>query len=279
MALASTPGSEETPVPISMGSPRFTTRSVPGFEISDVWFPPDAVLPSHTHERPVIAICLAGRIESHLGGRTLDGTTGALWTEPAGDAHSNLTSTRGARVLAVLPDPSCAELLDPVRRWLEDPASISHPATALAGARLKDEVARADDLTDINLQALALGLLADAGRAFQARNTAAGPPAWLARAEAMVRDRFRDRLPLDEVAREVGVHPMHLTRVFRDHLGHTIPSLQRELRLDWAEFQIRTTEQPLGRIALQAGFSDQSHFTRVFKRYRGTTPGAIRRAP
>ncbi|NNM32655.1 MAG: helix-turn-helix domain-containing protein, partial [Gemmatimonadetes bacterium] len=40
---------------------------------------------------------------------------------------------------------------------------------------------------------------------------------------------------------------------------------------------IRESEEPIGRIAIRAGFADQSHFTRVFRSSRGTTPGALRR--
>ena len=267
----------DSPVPISMGSPRFTTRVVPGFEISDVWFPPGAVLPSHVHERAVVAVCIEGRIESRLGDRVLDGSSGALWTEPAGDAHSNVTSSMGARVVALLPDPERADLLDPVRDILESPANLQAPATSVAAVRLHGDIRSDDACSGISLQAHALGLLAEAGRAFDHASRGDQAPSWLARVEEMVRDRFRERLPIERVAEEAGVHPMHLTRVFRKHLGMTVPALQRKLRLDWAEVQLRTTNETIGRIALRAGFSDQSHFTRVFRRYRGCTPGAVRR--
>lgn len=269
-------GTEARPVPISMGSPRFTMVDVPGFQISDVWFPPGAILPSHIHETAVVAVCVEGRIESRIGDRVLDGKNGALWTEPAGDPHSNVTSALGARVLALLPDPGRADLLEPVRGLLETPVNLTSPSTHAAALRLQHEVQERDDWSSLSLQAHALGLLADAGRAFQRTTRGAMPPKWLDRAEELVRSRFREKLSVELVAAEAGVHPMHLTQVFRKYLGRTVPALQRELRLDWAEVQLRTTTEPIGRIALRAGFADQSHFTRVFKRHRGRTPGEVR---
>jgi AraC family transcriptional regulator len=44
-----------------------------------------------------------------------------------------------------------------------------------------------------------------------------------------------------------------------------------------AAAQIAQTDVPIARIAVDAGFADQSHFTRMFKRYVGTTPARYRR--
>jgi AraC family transcriptional regulator len=66
--------------------------------------------------------------------------------------------------------------------------------------------------------------------------------------------------------------------VFRDFYGKSPGEYLRQLRLDWAEAQMRITDAPLSQIALQAGFADQSHFTRTFKRHTGLTPGKYRQA-
>lgn len=265
-------------VPVSMGSPRFMTDNVPGFEITDAWFPPGSVLPCHTHARPVVAVCLEGRIESHIGTRILDGAERALWIEPAGDTHFNVTSDLGARVLALQPDPARWDLFQPVASLLERPVNMTALSTSVAALRLHHELLNQDDWSPVSLQGRALDLLADIGREFERAHKGARGPSWLGRAEEMVRDRFREKLSIEEVAGEAGVHPMHLTRVFKKYHGTTVAGFQRDLRLDWAEHQLRTGDQPIGRIALRAGFSDQSHFTRVFKRHRGRTPGEIRRA-
>jgi AraC family transcriptional regulator len=46
--------------------------------------------------------------------------------------------------------------------------------------------------------------------------------------------------------------------------------------LAWAATEISLGETPLGVIATQAGFADQSHFTRAFRRYVGITPARYR---
>jgi AraC-like DNA-binding protein len=55
-------------------------------------------------------------------------------------------------------------------------------------------------------------------------------------------------------------------------------SYVRRLRLDWAARELVRSETSLAGVALEAGFADQSHFTRFFKRHTGLTPQAYRRA-
>jgi AraC family transcriptional regulator len=82
---------------------------------------------------------------------------------------------------------------------------------------------------------------------------------------------------LAELAREVSVHPAHLARAFRQQFGTSVGGYVRRLRLDWAAAELERSETALAAIALAAGFADQSHFTRSFRRYTGFTPGAYRR--
>jgi len=74
------------------------------------------------------------------------------------------------------------------------------------------------------------------------------------------------------------VHPAYLARTFRSHFGTPLGSYARRLRLTWAASQLSSTDDPIARIALEAGFFDQSHFTRAFRQSYGMTPLAYRKA-
>jgi AraC family transcriptional regulator len=78
------------------------------------------------------------------------------------------------------------------------------------------------------------------------------------------------------IAAAAGIHPVHLARVFRRHCGYTLGDYVRKLRVDFAARQLLATDEPLAGIAFAAGFSDQSHFTKVFKRQTGMTPADFR---
>jgi AraC family transcriptional regulator len=103
------------------------------------------------------------------------------------------------------------------------------------------------------------------------------PPHWLRQARDLVNDRFAENLSLDDIAATVKVHPSHLARVFRQQYGCSIGEYTRQLRLDHARHELSTSEASLLEIAVASGFSDQSHFSKAFKRHTGLTPTEFRR--
>ena len=82
-------------------------------------------------------------------------------------------------------------------------------------------------------------------------------------------------LDIETIAREVALSPSHFKRVFREVEGVSPWAYVTERRVRRAEELLRE-ERPLSEIAIETGFADQSHFTRVFKRLTGRTPGAAR---
>jgi len=117
-------------------------------------------------------------------------------------------------------------------------------------------------------------LLAEGSRR-AAADAAAAVPLGLLAAIAIVDQRFAEPLSLAIVARHVGVHPVHLARTFRRVYRTTFASYVRQLRIDFAQRQLAGSAA-LSEIAYAAGFCDQSHFARCFKRHTGLTPAAYR---
>jgi AraC family transcriptional regulator len=71
---------------------------------------------------------------------------------------------------------------------------------------------------------------------------------------------------------------VHLARVFSLKYGTPVGTYVRGLRLNWAAARLADSEDTIAQIASEAGFFDQSHFTRTFRRHFGLTPQAYRRA-
>jgi AraC family transcriptional regulator len=109
-------------------------------------------------------------------------------------------------------------------------------------------------------------------------NVAAARRPWLSDVEVRLREQFREKAPsLEELARAAGVHPVHLARSFRARTGSTVGEFVRRLRINWAMAQLLATDMPLAELSVEAGFSDQSHFTRLFRATLGETPARYRR--
>lgn len=261
-------------VPVTMGSPVSRSLGLDGFEVIEAWFPPLASLPRHTHSRACVAIMLEGSFDLVIGGTVHACPPSAVATEPAEEGHANRVGDRGARVVVVQPDPARAELLRPFAGVLERVTHRHDAGIAARAGRLAREIGRPDDLAPLAAEGIVLELLVDLVRS-DARSMRR-PARWLLRAQELLHARFGESVRAAEIAREVGVHPAHLARAFRQQFRMSLGSYVRQLRLDWAAGELVRRDSPLAEVALAAGFADQSHFTRAFKRYAGLTPSAYR---
>jgi AraC family transcriptional regulator len=100
--------------------------------------------------------------------------------------------------------------------------------------------------------------------------------AWLTRVEEQLAADFRKSLGLAGLAKSVGVHPVHLARMFRRRHGHSVTEHIQRLRVHDAVKQILAGDS-IGSAALDAGFADQFHFTRTLKARFGYCPMLVKR--
>jgi AraC family transcriptional regulator len=103
-------------------------------------------------------------------------------------------------------------------------------------------------------------------------------PRWLRSVEEAIDAHITEPPSTEALAAIAGVHPSHLLRVFRRYNRATISNFVRRRRIELARMQVALGQIPLSTIALNAGFADQAHFTRVFKKAFGETPGQYARA-
>src|SRR5438445_462120 len=89
--------------------------------------------------------------------------------------------------------------------------------------------------------------------------------------------RLDARLTVDMLAREVGLSPAHFARAFKETVGRAPHQYLLWLRLERARRLLELCDADLSDIAQRTGFADQAHFTRLFKRAYGITPGALTR--
>ena len=151
-------------VPVSLGSPRFTTIEAGSFLVTEAHFPAGYSIPNHFHDRPVVGVTLAGEWDSVLGATRLVNAPGMLHVEPAGDCHANRFGNKGGHVLVIQPDPSDAAL-----QAFQETLSTAHQlrvgASGMLGAeRLSRELAEPDDLTPLAIESLAVDLLIASSR-------------------------------------------------------------------------------------------------------------------
>ena len=99
----------------------------------------------------------------------------------------------------------------------------------------------------------------------------------VSRAKDMLRDNLQADVGLTELAAACGLSPSHFARGFKLATGLPPHRWLLAERVALARRLMETTALSLAEIALECGFADQSHLTRVFSRAMGSTPGAWRR--
>lgn len=261
-------------VPLHHQSPQFHEMEIGPFRVTRARFMAHGRIDPHYHDRPNLGVMLTGSFDLAFGRRQFACTPGTLFLEPAGETHCNCMGCRGASVLALQPDPAHPDLEHLVDRVFREPAGSPHPHARHIGMRICRETERPDAYSSLTVQSLAFELLAVAGRALGTRKWTRSVP--LDRIEALLRASRPERLSITDIAREARVHPSHLARVFRRKYGCSLGRFLLERRLEWAADRLARGDEPISRIALQAGFADQSHFTRRFLAYSGLTPRRFR---
>ncbi len=83
---------------------------------------------------------------------------------------------------------------------------------------------------------------------------------------------------LAELAAVACLSPFHFSRAFKAAMGETPRAHVTARRIEKAKEYLENPELPLAEIAQLCGFADQSHFTALFGRRMGMTPGAWRRS-
>lgn len=249
------------------------TIEAAGIRLSELAYPPDFRTPKHSHEAHRIIVRLRGNsIQTH-GNRTVTRIPSTVGFYCPGDIHSDHFLPPGARNLNIEFSPG--HNLSSLRNWLETPNRsfvVNDPALRCLCPKLYNEFRQPDELSALAIEGLVMELVAWLFRGNIGNSSEKQPPCWLQQAEGLIHNRYAERLTLAEISRAVGVHPVHLARRFRKFYKCSIGEYVRRLRIEFAMEQISKTRRSLSELALAAGFSDQSHFSRTFRKLAGVTP-------
>jgi len=165
------------------------------------------------------------------------------------------------------------------------PAFHSVPNSLPAAAsRILDEVRGAlpHDLAAASISATRLALLLRESIAVPAVRPAVRKGGLASWQERKVRDYIDDNLDtsilVEDLADIVSLSAAHFCRAFKKSFCATPHAYIVQRRVMRAQELMRSTRSPLSQIALDCGFADQTHLSKLFRRLTGRTPNAWRRA-
>lgn len=247
-----------------------------GLVLTEFMQPANMKVPEHSHECATILFVLKGIAVDRMAKRVYECSAQSLLFRPTGEPHTHHYGHAGAHCLVIEVKPQRLEAIRSFSQVLDRVGSFRDGLLSELASRLYIESRIMDSASELAIEGLVLEMLAHAARLNSKLTTLTTQPLWLLQAVDFIRENYAEPLSLSQIAALVGVHAAHLAEMFRKHYGCSIGHYIRRLRLDYAAREVMFSETSLADIATNAGFYDQSHFTRFFKRYAGLTPAEMR---
>jgi AraC family transcriptional regulator len=245
------------------------------FELSERVYSPHFETPRHSHKRALICFVIQGEYTEIYGSRTRECKASSLLFHPAGELHAESFHDSGGRSFIVEVEPLWLERVREDSGIQEELIDLSGRELEALASRLYREFGEMDAASPLVIEGLMLEIIGEAWRRFP-RGACKRTPRWLSQARELLSERFAERLKLSDVAKTVGIHPVHLAQTFHKTYNCTMGDYVRQRRIEYARRKLAGSEMPIVDVALTAGFCDQSHFTRTFKRCTGVPPSRYR---
>jgi AraC-like DNA-binding protein len=238
--------------------------------------------PWHWHEEMQIEAveegpgCLAFRGREHVTG------PGSLLLVPACEVHTNRHTTPAGctyRLLNLAPE-MVARTFGGVRTFSTREPVLTDPRLfrlfVATHARLEEAPSRLAG--DVLLLRLLAEIFQRISGPFSHEGYGRAERLGVRRVREYLIHHYAENVALEDLARVGNLSPYHLHRVFTHEVGISPHAFQVTVRVAKAKALVYQG-RPLRAVAAETGFSDQSHFTREFKRFTGLTPGAFRADP
>lgn len=246
-----------------------------GLTVSTVTLNAGLKFGSHAHVHDQLCIVIEGQYEENCNGKAFALRAGSVLWRRAGEIHGNVIGAGDVEVILVDIEPDRSQKL-----CLN---SGNRAAYFLPGSfdeiyrELVFELQRSDQASRIAIEGLVCLLAARTAR--RCTQSKSARPEWVAKAVELIHAEYSCGISLAHVAAAAGVHPVTVAVAFRRYFGKSVGDYITDLRVAHARQELENTCRPIAEIAQGAGFYDESHMGRVFRRRFGISPGAFRSRP
>ena len=223
-------------------------------QLREFAYAPGLFQPTHAHDYSSISFVVAGELHETSEGTDWKGGAGNVIVKPRDVAHDDVYGPAGARMFTLLVDDDSAGPYG----WFFGGSQAALFVRAIgewrAGAPIEE---------------VAIDLIASVqSGALRTRRCA--------RMREVAERIATTGVSVSALAREIGMHPVALARAFRREHGCSLTAYRRRVRIRRSIELLASTRMPLAEIALESGFTDQSHLSRIFRAELGATPSSFR---
>lgn len=251
------------------------TRNQANLILTQTHYVPLQVIPDHCHKQPYFCLTLDGHHQETFRSKNVDCVSKSVRFHPPESVHRNRFGDVGGRCFNIELENSWHDRLAEFKPDFEHAVLFNEGPMPFLAHRLYEEFHHQDELSTLAIEGIMLEIFSTLFRSFKEFKQTAR---WLRHVQSTLNERFLESVSLDELANIAGVHPVYLARAFRKSFGCSIGTYARKLRIEHAKKLLVSSNNTLGEIAIYSGFSDQSHFTRMFKAAIGMTPSQFRKS-
>ena len=227
-------------------------------------------LPWHYHENFLFYYHLKGRLDEVNKKKTVTCTAGTILFHHWQDPHYDKNFSADARFFHVEIEDKWFVQHQVKPALLEGSMQLGHPVLKPIFQKIHKEIRLNDSTTQISVDGLLLQSIAEITRT--ASNPGSGTPAWVKKVKEILNDGIGEKITLESLSSETGIHPVHLSREFPKYFNTGFGQYIRSIRVEKATHLLSNKHLTLSEIAYECGFADQSHFIRCFKDIAGITP-------
>ncbi|WP_151736071.1 response regulator transcription factor [Paenibacillus tengchongensis] len=96
------------------------------------------------------------------------------------------------------------------------------------------------------------------------------------RVRRLIEERYADNLTAADIAGGVFLSPTYVRLLFKQETGETLFEYLTKVRIDKAKQLLRDPQHKFYEVCYAVGYTDPSHFSKLFKKMTGSTPSAYR---
>lgn len=219
----------------------------------------------HSHEHPHLSFILQGGNVEYRQKETLIRSANDVMFYHSGELHKTIPTDSQTRNLNLEIDSAFLQENNISEDRLKQVVQRNRDSSLFI-LKMQSEIHLNDQLTESALHALLFGFItAPELKSYKEIS-------WCVKLNQLIHDDWDKQHSLSDLATQIGVHPVTISKYFARYFGCTLGEYLRKLRVSKSLSLIKNPEYSLTEIALLCGFADQSHFIRVFKQYTGISP-------
>lgn len=247
---------------------------VNGIVLTTSRYKKECLVPEHYHSNPYFCYVVEGSYTEYSYKNELDCTKGDILFHPGERKHYNKFHEIPGICFNLEFSSHWKEKVSLSQLELSTITRITQRNVQGVFQKIYNEFRQPDNLSTLMIESLTTEMLVLFSRN---NNRKESTPYYIKRVVAYIEERYFTRLSLAELASYVNLSPEYLARAFKKSFNCSVGEYVRSIRVNHACAMLTNTDKELSQIALDTGFADQSHLTRVFKQIIGMTPLVYKR--